>query len=259
MKYFKLLILPIWLFIRRINRFNRILGIGNSLQLAFAIGRKNVLKVKLSSFNHVLSLRCDASDINCMEKVLIDREYETPFPIDARVIIDAGANIGMATVFYAYKYPRAKILSIEPELSNFRILKENCFGLSNVILINAALWNKNCSLAIKDKNSEKWSFSVDELTSDLDTHTQNTPAVTIDSLIQDYKIDKIDILKLDIEGAERELFNNDATWLDSVGQLVIELHDRYIPGCARALYQAVNRYPFIQEIRGENIFIQLRD
>ena len=70
----------------------------------------------------------------------------------------------------------------------------------------------------------------------------------------------IDILKLDVEGAERELFNRGAEdWLGAVGQMIIELHDRFVPGCAYAFYSAIGRYPFVQEIEGKNIFINFQE
>ena len=72
--------------------------------------------------------------------------------------------------------------------------------------------------------------------------------------------DKIDLLKLDIEGAELELFScGSDVWLGHVRLLVLELHDRFRPGCAQALYTAANGRPFTQEIRGETLFIRFRE
>ena len=59
---------------------------------------------------------------------------------------------------------------------------------------------------------------------------------------------KIDILKLDVEGAEKELFEHDPAWLANVGVLMIELHDRFKPGCSKALYSALVRHDF-RELR----------
>ena len=68
---------------------------------------------------------------------------------------------------------------------------------------------------------------------------------------------QIDVLKLDIEGSERELFLKDTTWLNHVSIIAIELHDRYEPGCTRAVYQKLVERQFRQEVRGENVFIRL--
>jgi hypothetical protein len=66
----------------------------------------------------------------------------------------------------------------------------------------------------------------------------------------------IDILKVDIECAEQELFGFDgAPWLDDVGTVVIELHDWIREGNGTAFYRAISRYDFRQFIKGENIII----
>ena len=85
-------------------------------------------------------------------------------------------------------------------------------------------------------------------------------AVTIPGILREMDAARIDILKLDIEGAEYELFKTGAeSWLGAIRQIVIELHDRYRPGCSQVFYAAIGRFPFAQEIRGENIFIKLGD
>jgi len=113
--------------------------IKDALRLTFPYGRTPELKVYLTSLKRHVVLRRGTSDIWCLQNVLLDHEYNTPFPVDPKVIIDAGANIGMATLFFTHKYPRAKIVAIEPEASNFAILSKNCSGLPNVTLTNAAL------------------------------------------------------------------------------------------------------------------------
>jgi hypothetical protein len=73
-------------------------------------------------------------------------------------------------------------------------------------------------------------------------------------------VNHIDILKLDIEGAEFELFNTGAeAWLDAVGQIVIELHDWIRPGCSKSFYSAIGSRPFLQQINGENTFVKFED
>ena len=84
------------------------------------------------------------------------------------------------------------------------------------------------------------------------------PAITVQDILAQSGAARIDLLKLDIEGAERELFSDACEeWLPKVGTLVVELHDRYVPGCAERLYSHIVRRPFVQEIRGGNIFLRL--
>jgi FkbM family methyltransferase len=249
---------PLSQFLRRIKAFSRITSLGEAVKLARAEGKAREVQIRLRPSGRAVVLRCDTSDLTCLEKVFIKQEYKTPFPLHPRIIVDAGANIGMATLYFAQEYPLAKIIAIEPEHSNFKILERNCAGLPNVVLVEGALWCENRTLVIQDAGSEKWAFSVAESAKEPSPDSQQVKAVTVPGILRDFGIERIDILKLDIEGAERDLFNAGAeSWLGSVGQIVIELHDRYQSGCARAFYAAVGRAPFAQEVRGENIFIKL--
>ena len=64
------------------------------------------------------------------------------------------------------------------------------------------------------------------------------------------------ILKLDIEGAEKELFQSDYdAWVGRVNAIIVELHDKLRPGCSDALYRAVQRYHFTQFHRGEHVIL----
>src|SRR5579863_6633916 len=95
---------------------------------------KAEIQFRLCASGRNVALRPDTTDMKCFVKVFVDEEYKTPFSIKPKVIVDAGANIGMATLYYSQTYPEARILSIEPESSNFNMLKKNCGDLPNVTL-----------------------------------------------------------------------------------------------------------------------------
>jgi FkbM family methyltransferase len=233
---------------------------GDAVRLSLAEGKDREIHIHLLRGGHKVVLRCGTSDIKCMEKVFVNNEYKPPFPLDPRIIVDAGANIGMATLWYAQEYPKAKIIAIEPEHSNFEILERNCAGLSNVVLVKGALWCKSRTLVIQDPRAEKWAFSVAQSAQESSCGSQMVQAITVPGILRQFGVGRIDLLKLDIEGAERDLFNAGAgSWLGSVGQIVIELHDRIQPGCAHAFYAAVGHTRFLQEVRGETIFIKLAE
>jgi hypothetical protein len=81
-------------------------------------------------------------------------------------------------------------------------------------------------------------------------------SVTIPELLARIPSGRINLLKIDIEGAERELFQaNAGEWLSKVDVLVIELHDRFKQGCSKAFYSAICNRDFHQEQVGENIYI----
>jgi FkbM family methyltransferase len=120
--------------------------------------------------------------------------------------------------------------------------------------IEAALWSKPENVMLADPDSEKWAFAVRASAG----NEAGFRGVTVEGLMQEFAIERIDLLKLDIEGAEKEIFGSGTTcWLDRVEVIAIELHDRYRPGCAQAFYSALHGRNYLQEIRGENIFIRL--
>jgi FkbM family methyltransferase len=241
-------------YLARVKRLRRMMPVADALRLAFPKAKPREVEVYLSSVKRTITLRRGTSDIRCMEKVFLHEEYQTPLRVDPQIIVDAGANIGLATVFFSHKYPQAKIVAVEPEPSNFAILRKNCTGLPNTILINAALWPTDEALVIENSTVEKWAFRVTERKEG--TNSESVKAVTIPGLLRRLRVEHIDILKLDIEGGERELFSLGAeSWLGSVRQIIIELHDRFVSGCAFAFYTKITQYQFIQEIRGENIFV----
>src|ERR1043165_2855989 len=82
-----------------------------------------------------LYLRLKTSDLNAYNKVFLSNDYDFPVPGKPKVIIDAGANIVFASIFFARQYPAAKVLAIEPEHSNFQLLERNVRPFPNIIPI----------------------------------------------------------------------------------------------------------------------------
>ena len=95
-----------------------------------------------------------------------------------------------------------------------------------------------------------WSFRVLESASG-----EGIPAVGIADILSDFKATRIDVLKIDIEGSEFEVLKHSASWIDSVQTLIIELHDRFRPGCTEALETAISGHNFQKSISGESIVI----
>lgn len=257
----------IWAFNSLGQRWNRIRRLQSVMDLSYALKvvwrrsrDRSEITVLLNSINRRVIIRANTSDLPCLEKVFVEEEYRLPdynnseFAIRPKLIIDAGANVGMTSLYFAHTFPDATIIAIEPESSNFELLSRNCAAIPNIILKKAALWPSEAKLQIRDENTDKWMFSVEpgKGSGSIDT-------VTIPGILEATKLGHIDLLKIDIEGAERELFEAGAErWLTCVNMIVIELHDRYKDGCSQAFYSAISQRGFIQEICGENIFVLLR-
>ena len=78
--------------------------------------------------------------------------------------------------------------------------------------------------------------------------------MTIDKIMKDYSLAKIDILKVDIEGAEKEVFSETSSWIEKVDSIIIELHERMKVGCNRSFYCGSNGFEN-EWIQGENVYL----
>lgn len=248
---------------KRINTIVKILSCVREygvLQGTFILSKlygKSEIIIQLPEYRgpiRLRSLREDVSDVSVFDKVFIQKEYDIPgINITPKLIIDGGANIGCSTIFFANKYPEARIVSVEPDHSNYNRLIENSGMYNNIIPINAALWSKKTWLKIKNYEYGHMALQVEEM-----DHPEEgaIPSLTITDLLEFVNLDYIDILKLDIECAEKQVFEeNSSAWLDKVGIIILELHDWIKPGCATAFYHALSGYEFQQFIYGENIVV----
>jgi FkbM family methyltransferase len=159
--------------------------------------------------------------------------------LSPRFVVDAGANVGYASVLFAERWPEAEIVALEPDASNFELLVRNTRRYPRVRPLRAALWSNHTPLRVTGEN--KWALRVREATeSDFDT-------LTMADLVA-MSPGRIDLLKLDIEGAECDLFLNDPTCLDAVHLLIVELHDRF-GGATTALESLLSDRPHRWEER----------
>ena len=185
------------------------------------------------------------------------QEYQLPIEdFQPKLILDCGGNIGCAAVYFANKYPTAQIYSVEPEKDNFKLLKFNTAFYDNIYPINSALWDKETFIRVEDRGYGTWGFMTFETTAENEESFQTT---TVSKLLAESGFDEIDLLKIDIEGAEKEVFGapNVDEWLSKVKVLVIELHDRMKRGCSYEFFKAVSKYNWFFAFRGENlIFIR---
>ena len=197
-------------------------------------------------------------DVALINSIFGSQEYLLPINnFHPKLILDCGGNIGCAAVYFANTYPAAQIYSVEPEKNNFSLLQYNTFLYKNIHAINSALWDKATFVGVeKDDSFNELGFNVFETTAD---NPDALRTITVSKLLAASGFDEIDLLKIDIEGAEREIFaaSDVDEWLPKVKVLTIELHDRMKLGCSYEFFKAVSKYNWFFAFRGENlIFIR---
>jgi FkbM family methyltransferase len=180
------------------------------------IGSDNSRRVELRRF---------AGDIFVLYEVLCDKCYFIPSsmlpPEKVRVVLDCGANIGITSLFLAAQYPNARIYSIEPDPGNFALLKRNVCQEKRILPISGALVGSPRDQVYLTTDAPAWGNSI--ATSKIGVAVN---AWTIDEICQENELTHIDLLKVDIEGAEKELFAN-GQFLKRVSCGIVELHNNY--------------------------------
>lgn len=202
------------------------------------------------------TLRLKTTDIDTYRQVFIKNDYDYEGIVSPKFILDAGANVGLASIYFAHKFPEARIVAIEPEETNFSLLKKNTSPYSTITPLQVALWNVSEEVQLIDPGKGKWGFRT--VSSNPNSNTSRlcyaVRGMTVDEIMLEQGVDYIDILKIDIEGAEKEVFADAAKWIDKVGLLIIELHERYKQGCNRNFYNATNNFD-MEWRQGENIYL----
>jgi FkbM family methyltransferase len=212
------------------------------------------IDVRLNHLAGSLTMRARTSDRRTFDKIFVNGEYEIQLPRPPQLIIDAGANVGYASVFFANRYPQARILAIEPDTDNFRLLQHNTRAYPNIRCMQCGIWSRNTNLRIENPQDEPWAFRVVET----DVALGSIAAVTLERLMQQAGAQRIDVLKMDVEGAEREIFAaaNCRLWLEKTDTLIAELHEQISPGTAAAMEKAIDGLHFKRAKLGENVILQ---
>lgn len=240
---------------RRLNRYRRynraIEGCSSFLCVIDEIFRRERLRmITINKIN--IYVRTNTSDLNVAINSLFQKEYESIRCSNPSNIIDAGANIGTSAIFFANKYPDARIFALEPEESNFEILIKNTSQYKNIIPIKAAIWGVAAKRVIQYRFTGHWGYTVSDTHNKTKSTGQEVDCTTIGSLMEKYNIEKIDLLKMDIEGGEKDVLENSSDWIGSVRIITIELHDRICMGCDRAFYLSTKDFKIFEK-HGEKV------
>jgi FkbM family methyltransferase len=184
------------------------------------------------------------TDIPVYKQVFVARDYDSGnLPQGARTIVDLGANIGLSTIFFALKYLNAAVLSVEPDPGNFSQLMTNIAPLGNrAQALMAAAWSRDGVLSLVTEDIDGRSLGADaiQVTEKNELGSSDVPCFSVASLLRQARMEFVDILKVDIEGAENEVFSKEPDdWLARVGMIIIETHDRFKPGSEKAVRDAI--------------------
>jgi FkbM family methyltransferase len=173
-------------------------------------------------------LRSPSSDILTFNEVMIAEIYRGIIRRVPRCefVMDLGANIGLATLYFAAAFPQCKVLCVEPDAENQKVLMSNVRILTEenrCKTIHGAAWSTNGTLQV-DCPCDSSGFNAVRVSQVPGGTSRQVDAYSVNELMKLAGFPRIDVLKVDIEGAETELFRCNAAWLDYVNAITIEFH-----------------------------------
>jgi len=203
-------------------------------------------------YEHPIWLRPWTSDYQVYRQIFVEQEYgDVEATTDVTFILDCGANVGLASVYFLNVFPHAKVLAVEPDQENVVVCRQNLepYG-SRASIIQGGVWSGCFPLAVvpsKFGPGNKWGVQVRPCQHGT-VGCEVVKGYDILSLLNYAGVEHVDILKMDIEGSERPVFASPDRWLPRVRNLIIELHD---DDCSQTVFSALERYKYRLSQRGD--------
>jgi len=182
---------------------------------------KNLLVTVKSFANLPVMLRCGTSDASVLLETIIGLFHLPPAGVSPKVIWDLGANIGLTAAHFAVCYPDAKVYAVEANPDLATIANQNTSKWRDRIqVIEAAVWSENAELQFSVKFGDEYGGQVTSSHSGISVQGRS-----LNSLFPGDDI--VDFVKMDIEGAERQVLQQQTQWAARVHCIKVECHGDY--------------------------------
>jgi FkbM family methyltransferase len=191
-------------------------------------GRGAEFAVHLRALPKRVHVRLGSTDWFVLEEVFLRRVYaavRNAAPASAKTVLDLGANVGMTVLLWNRWWPSVRTVAVEPDEANLRLLRKNvaAAGIGARVELVRACVTGSARTAFLDKNHGEAAFRL----SDTGRPTEAVAGRTVRDILNATGCDEIDLLKCDIEGSEREVFESCGAWIRQVRCLVVEVHCPY--------------------------------
>lgn len=214
---------------------------------------QELLEIRSKTFPWPFWLRPRGTDIRVAYEIFTNGELsmEWPLPNPPRTIIDGGANVGYATLALKERWPESSIIAVEPDADNFAILKRNCSSLRSIQMVQKGIWGTPCRLRVRPGSTkEAWALQFEPVNGE---SGGGIPAESIPTLLAQFPDGNCDLLKLDIEGAETNVFQqSDLSWIDKVSVILIETHGQ---SASHAVQTAAHKFALKSRPVGEKLML----
>jgi FkbM family methyltransferase len=193
--------------------------------------REESLRLRIAG--RTVAFRMRRSDLFTLSEILHEGQYALRSPLPPEpTIVDAGANVGVAAVWFLAHHPGARLHAFEPEAENFRLLSENLGPFPGAVLNRAAVGARDATVELH-LASHGAVHSVRD--AEVGARTVEVPCVALGGYLARHSIRRVDLLKLDVEGSEADAVEGLGPRLADVGVIVGEMHERLVD--VPALYE----------------------
>jgi FkbM family methyltransferase len=190
--------------------------------------RREELTVRLHGASFRVHVRWNRGDPYSLLEVMLGGEYSQYLRhvrggVKIKTIVDLGAHIGAFTLLCAAIFPGADIYGVEPDPGNIEMLQRNLADIKTATArwLRGAAWSYDgeTTLVTSERSTEHSLIACEERKG-----TVTVPCYTVDSIFRKAGFSGIDLLKVDIEGAEREILTDCESWISKVSLIIVELH-----------------------------------
>jgi FkbM family methyltransferase len=204
------------------------------------INHSDIFNLTSKKLDFPVGARPQTSDIFAFYQILVFDEYRCLSELRSpKLIVDLGANVGYSSAYFLSHFKSCSVIAVEPDPANFAQLQKNVAPYrGRVTTIRAAVWPRRERLDLDHAGrGQEWGVRV-KPSADGAVET-----VTIPELLRVSGQDRISLLKIDIEGAEIDLFKSGADeWLHNVDNIVIELHGN---DAEEAFFKKIDKSRFV--------------
>jgi FkbM family methyltransferase len=203
---------------------------------------------------HPLCLRlAGSSDLEVFYQIFILEEYKSLRDLkNVHLVIDAGANVGLSSAYFLSCFPQATVVSLEPDPANCEACRWNLRPYDQregrSVVVEGAVWSHCTSLSLSSNfaDGRDWARQV---VAHIQGETEAVQAWDLNSILERQGGRPVDLLKVDIEGAELSVFGETAQlWLDKVRNICIELHG---PECREVFLKSLKNFRYDLSHAGE--------
>lgn len=178
----------------------------------------------------------DPSELRVIRELFVLEEYALPGLEDPDVIVDLGSNVGISVLYFKSRFPSARVVAAEPLPEALRRLRANTDHLDGVEVVAAAVSSEDGPLRLYS-GDESWAAST--FSGNGRGTTVEVEGLTLDRLVADRGLERIDLLKMDVEGAEEAVLSTTGA-LDRIGSIVFEFHAEH---AGDSLWSLLERLP----------------